>query len=80
MVTAFDGLSEDLVSVLRIHVVVYHSGSKGSDTIFWLPAVAKHTCSAYTHLLAKNTKKILRQINKINQKIFSYLDKAKHIC
>jgi hypothetical protein len=44
VVRAFDGLSnlERLVSVLRTHVVVHHPSSRGSDTIFWLPVVAKH--------------------------------------
>lgn len=49
MVSVLDSLSEDLAAGLRTHAVAHNSNSKGSDAVFCLPAVAKHTCGAYTH-------------------------------
>lgn len=49
----FSDLPGNLGLIPRNHVVAHDSSSRGSDAIFWLSGVAKHTCGTYTLMKAK---------------------------
>lgn len=53
MVRALSDLPEDWGLIPGNHMAAHNSSSRGSDAIFWLSGVAKHTCGAYTLMLAK---------------------------
>lgn len=53
VVRALSDLPGHLGLIPRNHMVALNSSSRGSDAIFWLCGVAKHTCGAYIHVQAK---------------------------